>query len=192
MPLRLLLGRAHPCPVSRLHPRLDTAPARNPVEVITRSTFNVIADYTVSGHHSGRGGAGVSAFDCFAELPSVVPGLPRSGWGDAPVFARSGKAMTRHGLAHRPGRHAATARNRMPPMASERIVPHLPRHGCAARTLEATGDIRKVSLWLGHAGIQSTGIDLRSDPAGKRDVLSARRPPAIGKGSFKLKLAQRA
>ena len=48
--------------------------------------------------------------------------------------------------------------------------------------MEATGDIRKVSLWLGHASIQSTEIYLRSDPIGKLDVLAARLPPADQKG----------
>ena len=51
--------------------------------------------------------------------------------------------------------------------------------------MEATGDIRKVSLWFGHASIQSTEIYLRSDPGGKLDVLAARLLPAIRKGSFK-------
>ena len=62
----------------------------------------------------------------------------------------------------------------MPSMAGKRIFPHLLRHNCAAHTLEATDDIRKVSLWLGHANIQSTEIYLRSDPIGKFDVLAAR------------------
>ena len=48
--------------------------------------------------------------------------------------------------------------------------------------MEATGDIRKVSLWFGHASIQSTEIYLRSDPGGKLDVLAARLLPAIRKG----------
>ena len=96
-----------------------------------------------------------------------------------------GKAMTRHGFAHRLEQHATTARQRMPSMTGKRIFPHLLRHSCAAHTLEATGDIRKVSLWLGHASIQSTEIYLRSDPIGKLDVLAARLPPAIRKGSFK-------
>ena len=79
--------------------------------------------------------------------------------------------MTRHGFAHRLGLHATTARQRMPSMTGKRIFPHVLRHSCAAHTLEATGDIRKVSLWLGHASIQSTEIYLRSDPIGKLDGL---------------------
>ncbi|MDE0277930.1 MAG: hypothetical protein OYH76_18705 [Defluviicoccus sp.] len=52
-------------------------------------------------------------------------------------------------------------------------------------TLEATGDIRKVSLWLGHAAIRSTEIYLRSDPARKLDILGETVPPSIGRGTFK-------
>ena len=59
------------------------------------------------------------------------------------------------------------------------------RHSCAFHTLEATGDIRKVSLWLGHASIQSTEIYLRSDPVAKLEILGERIPPSITKGTFK-------
>ena len=48
-------------------------------------------------------------------------------------------------------------------MTGKRIFPHLLRHSCAAHTLEATGDIREVSLWLGRASIQSTEIYLRRE-----------------------------
>ena len=60
------------------------------------------------------------------------------------------------------------------------------RHSTAIHTLEATGDIRKVSLWLGHTSIsiQSTEIYLRADPVGKLEILSGNNPPAITKGSF--------
>ena len=50
--------------------------------------------------------------------------------------------------------------------------------------LEATGDIRKVSLWLGHASIQSTEAYLRVDPVEMLEILAARLPPSIVKGSF--------
>ena len=69
-------------------------------------------------------------------------------------------------------------------MAGKRITPHTLRHACALHTLEATGDIRKVSLWLGHATIQSTEIYLRSDPIGKFQILAERLPPSLRKGSF--------
>ena len=52
-------------------------------------------------------------------------------------------------------------------------------------TLEATGDIRKVSLWLGHQSIQSTEIYLRADPVEKLDILASGLPPGIGNGAFR-------
>ena len=96
-----------------------------------------------------------------------------------------GGAMSRHGFAHRLSVHAATAAKTVPAIASKRIFPHILRHSCAFHTLEATGDIRKVSLWLGHASIQSTEIYLRSDPVGKLEILGERIPPSITKGTFK-------
>ena len=48
-------------------------------------------------------------------------------------------------------------------------------------TLEATGDIRKVSLWLGHQSIQSTEIHLRTDQGMTLEVFANRSAPAIEK-----------
>ena len=95
-----------------------------------------------------------------------------------------GFAMSRHGFAHRLVQHAETARRRTPSMVGKRVSPHVLRHSCAVHTLEATGDIRKVSLWLGHASIQSTEAYLRVDPFEKLEILAARLPPSIVKGSF--------
>ena len=49
--------------------------------------------------------------------------------------------------------------------------PHLLRHACAIHTLEATGDVRKVSLWLGHSSLQTTEMYLQADPTDKLDTL---------------------
>ena len=58
------------------------------------------------------------------------------------------------------------------------------RHACALHTLEATGDIRKVSLWLGHQSLKTTEMYLRTDPAEKLDMLSEWHSPGLGKGRF--------
>jgi hypothetical protein len=52
-------------------------------------------------------------------------------------------------------------------------------------TLAATGDIRKVALWLGHASIQSTETYLRADPEEKLQIPRGARRPAIKPGRFK-------
>ena len=45
------------------------------------------------------------------------------------------------------------------------------RHACALHTLEATGDVRQVSLWLGHSSVHSTEMSLQADPTDKLDTL---------------------
>ena len=106
--------------------------------------------------------------------------------GDRNLFLNArAKVMSRHGFAHRLALHVATARQEAPSMTTKRISPHTLRHSCAMHTLEATGDIRKVSLWLGHQSIQSTEIYLRADPVEKLDILAAGLPPGIRKGSFR-------
>jgi site-specific recombinase XerC len=52
-------------------------------------------------------------------------------------------------------------------------------------TLQATGDVRRVSLWLGHASIQSTEIYLRADPTEKLAALAKTSAPLLKPGRFK-------
>lgn len=66
-----------------------------------------------------------------------------------------GEAMTRSGFECVIDRHVAIARSRCPSLSSKRVSPHVLRHTCAFNMLAATGDVRKVALWLGHAGIQT-------------------------------------
>jgi integrase/recombinase XerD len=51
--------------------------------------------------------------------------------------------------------------------------------------LQATGDIRKVSLWLGHTDIQTTEAYLRADPTEKLEAMNAVVPPTLKCGHFK-------
>jgi integrase/recombinase XerD len=65
------------------------------------------------------------------------------------------------------------------------VTPHVLRHTCAMHTLLATRDVRKVSLWLGHASLQSTEIYLRADPTEKLEALAAMAPPVLKPGRFR-------
>ena len=107
--------------------------------------------------------------------------------GQAPelFLNRNGGRMSRDGFAHRLAQHVATAIQKQPSLAHKRVTPHVLRHSCAMHTLAATGDIRKVALWLGHASIQSTEAYLRADPAEKLAVLAAHASPTIQKGKFR-------
>ncbi|RWI89924.1 MAG: hypothetical protein EOR21_24885 [Mesorhizobium sp.] len=59
------------------------------------------------------------------------------------------------------------------------------RHTSAMHTLQATRDVRKVSLWLGHASLQSTEIYQRADPTEKLEALAAMAPPSLKPGRFR-------
>jgi len=98
---------------------------------------------------------------------------------------RNADPMTRDGFAHRLAKHVETASKKQPSLTNKRVTPHVLRHSCAMHTLAATGDVRKVALWLGHASIQSTETYLRADPAEKLAVLSAHSPPSVKAGKFR-------
>lgn len=104
---------------------------------------------------------------------------------DRAVFLNArGEAMSRHGFASRLAAHIKTAQRSAPTLVQKRVTPHVLRHTCAIHTLEATGDIRRVALWLGHSSVLSTEIYLRVDPAEKLDILDAGAAPQIKKGTF--------
>ena len=74
--------------------------------------------------------------------------------GDPELFLNAaGHAMTRSGFEYILSKHAATAASNQPSIATKRVTPHVLRHTCAIHMLQATQDIRKVSLWLGHAPV---------------------------------------
>jgi site-specific recombinase XerD len=109
---------------------------------------------------------------------------PASGAPELFLNAR-GHPMTRSGFEYILEKHVATAARNTPSIASKRVTPHVLRHTCAMHTLQATRDVRKVSLWLGHARLQSTEIYLRADPTEKLEALSAMAPPMLKPGRFR-------
>jgi hypothetical protein len=51
-------------------------------------------------------------------------------------------------------------------------------------TLQATGDIRKVALWLGHNSLQSTEMYLRADPTQKLEAVNLATPLPLRQARF--------
>ena len=96
-----------------------------------------------------------------------------------------GEAMSRWGFAYVRKQHSETARQRCAGLLSKRISPHVLRHTCAMIVLQATQDIRKVSLWLGHSNLATTEIYTRGDPTEKLEAIEAIVPPHLRKGSFR-------
>jgi integrase/recombinase XerD len=96
-----------------------------------------------------------------------------------------GEAMTRSGFEYILHKHVQTAIKRCPSLATKRVFPHLLRHTSALSILQATKDLRKVSLWLGHANIQTTEVYTRTDPSVKLETLESVVPPTLRSGRFK-------
>ena len=95
-----------------------------------------------------------------------------------------GRPMSPDGFAYILKKHVATATRTLPTLNDKRVTPHVIRHATAMMILHATGDIRKVSLWLGHANLKSTEVYLRASPAEKLEILQANAPPSIRRGAF--------
>lgn len=93
--------------------------------------------------------------------------------------------MTRSGVEYILRKHVRSARHRCPTLATKRVSPHVVRHTCALTILQATKDLRKVSLWLGHAHLQTTEIYTRADPSVKLEALEAVMAPKLRSGRFK-------
>ncbi len=100
------------------------------------------------------------------------------------VNARS-EPMTRSGFEYILSKHTHTAATRCPSLLKKRVSPHVLRHTCALTVLQATKDLRKVSLWLGHANMQTTEIYTRADPSIKLEALESVVAPNLRSGRFK-------
>lgn len=100
------------------------------------------------------------------------------------VSAR-GESLTRSGFDYILRKHIRTARQHCKSLATKRVSPHVLRHTCALTVLQATKDLRKVSLWLGHAHMQTTEIYTRVDPSVKLEALESVLPPKLRSGRFK-------
>jgi site-specific recombinase XerD len=96
-----------------------------------------------------------------------------------------GKEMTRAGVEYLLRKYVAAALAHCPSLQGKRISPHVLRHTCALSILQATGDIRKVALWLGHESIQTTEDYLRVDVTQRIGVLESVTPPQLRPGKFR-------
>jgi integrase/recombinase XerD len=96
-----------------------------------------------------------------------------------------GESLTRSGFEYILRKHLRTVRQHCPSLATKRVHPHVLRHTCALTVLQATKDLRKTSLWLGHAHTQTTEMYTRVDPSVKLETLQSVVPPKLRSGRFK-------
>ena len=109
--------------------------------------------------------------------------------GEIPVpelfLNATGGPMSRAGFEYVLDKHVQAAAAACPSLVGRSISPHQLRHSCALIMLQATADIRKVALWLGHADVRTTEIYLRVDPTEKLEAVESVLPPELRRGRFK-------
>lgn len=69
-------------------------------------------------------------------------------------------------------KHAATAAQHCPSLATKRLTPHVLRHTSAMSLLHARVDTAVIALWLGRADICSTNVYLHADLTIKQRALA--------------------
>ncbi len=97
----------------------------------------------------------------------------------------AGDAMTRAGFEYVLEKHVRSAAEKLPDLKGRSVSPHQLRHSCAVIMLQATRDVRKVALWLGHSDMRTTEVYLRVDPSEKLEAMEAVLPPNLRRGRFK-------
>jgi site-specific recombinase XerD len=109
--------------------------------------------------------------------------------GEVPVpelFVNAkGQQISRWGFAYVLRKAVKPACKKRPELKSKTVSPHVLRHSIAMLAVDATQDIRKVSLWLGHASTQTTEVYTRVDPAEKLEAINTLTPPKIRPGRFR-------
>lgn len=96
-----------------------------------------------------------------------------------------GGGLTRSGFGYLLDKYVDIAARTVPSLRTKRVSPHVLRHTCAMITLQATHDVRKVALWLGHAHLTTTEVYLRADPTEQLDALAKVAPFGLRPGRFK-------
>lgn len=110
----------------------------------------------------------------------------RSGGPDDAVFAGPrGAALGRDAVRRLVERHAARAGRTCPTLATKTTTPHVLRHTCAMRLLEAGTDLATIALWLGHESPATTQIYLHAHLALKERALARTAPPHVTPGRYR-------
>ncbi len=102
-----------------------------------------------------------------------------------PVFpGPRGKRLSRDAVAAVVSKYAAVASDRCSSLRSKKVSPHVLRHTCAMRLLQAGVDPSVIALWLGHESAETTQIYLHADLAIKERALARTAPTNTTPGRY--------
>jgi integrase/recombinase XerD len=110
----------------------------------------------------------------------------RRGRPTDPLFPTSrGRPLSRDAVALVVTRHANTARQRCPTLATKTVSPHTLRHTAAMNLLRAGVDTSVIALWLGHESVETTQIYVHADLALKERALAKVAPAHTTPGRYR-------
>jgi len=111
----------------------------------------------------------------------------RGGQPDDPLFpsSHSGGALSRYAVTVLLAKHVAAAEEQCPSLRSKSVSPHVLRHTCAMRLLQAGVDISAIALWLGHEAIETAQIYVHADLALKERALARTTPIGAAPGRYR-------
>lgn len=110
----------------------------------------------------------------------------RGGAPSDPVFpGPRGERLSRNALGQLIAKHARAAAATCTSLGSKTVTPHVLRHTCAMRLLEAGVDVTLISMWLGHESLRSTQIYLTAHMALKEQALARLTPPNTTPSRYK-------
>ncbi|WP_125612049.1 tyrosine-type recombinase/integrase [Specibacter cremeus] len=106
---------------------------------------------------------------------------------DGSVFPTQGNhhPMSPDAITQRLAVHQRTAAKNCPSLQRKTVTAHILRHTTAMRMLAAGIDVATISLWLGHANIESTRAYLHADMTIKQRALDRTAPATTGPGRYK-------
>ena len=109
----------------------------------------------------------------------------RGGAPEDPLFpTRTGRRISRYGVAAIVHRHVATAEAACALLATKTVTPHVLRHTCAMRLLHAGVDTTVIALWLGHEGVETTQMYVHADLTLKERALARTTPIGAAPGRY--------